>query len=308
MKKGALEISFVWIFAIVVGIAIIFLAIYFSVKIIGIGEAQTGAQTGKEIGVLLNPLETGFESARSSSFSISIETRIYGSCDNEGNFGRQLIKVSQKSFKKWTETDLEVQFLNKYIFNEEFVEGEKFYVFSKPFEFPFKVGDLIYLTSSKDKYCFLDAPDEVERELKNLGQDNFEIENCSENSKKICFDSGTGCIAIVDYNNQIVQKESGRMYFEGNALMYGAIFSDKEIYECQIKRLMKRVEQTAKIYQDKISISSREGCDSNLDADLMTLAVISERIESSANLGLILKSLVESIDKKNKYASECKLW
>ena len=114
-KKGAFEVSFAWVFAIVIGAFILFLAIFAAVKLIGLGEEESSAKTSKEIGILLNPLETGFESARSASFNMPVDTRIYGSCDLDGNFGKQLISVSQKSFNKWTETDLEVQFLNKYI-------------------------------------------------------------------------------------------------------------------------------------------------------------------------------------------------
>jgi len=306
--RGAFEISFAWLFAIIIGAMILIAAIFISVKIIGLGETQASAQTGKEIGILLNPLETGFESARSASFSLPIETRIYGSCDEYGNFGRQLIGISQKSFNKWTETDLKVQFLNKYIFNKEYVEGKNFYVFSKPFEFPFKVADLIYLTSADDKYCFIGAPDLIKRELENLNQGNFILENCTSTSINVCFGSGTGCKVIVDYSGKSVQTASGKVYFEDDALMYAAIFSDKDIYECQLNRLMKRVNELATIYEDKIILTSREGCDSNLDSDLSALKSITTRIESSANLGVSLNALIEGMKEKNKYSTECKLW
>ena len=99
-KHGAFEISFAWLFAIVIGGFILFLAIFASVKLIGLGEVESSAKTSQEIGVLLNPLETGFESARSASFSMPVDTRIYGRCNLDGSFGKQLISVSQKSFNK----------------------------------------------------------------------------------------------------------------------------------------------------------------------------------------------------------------
>ena len=43
------------------------------------------------------------------------------------------------------------------------------------------------------------------------------------------------------------KKDNGRMYYEGDALMYAAIFSEKEDYECQLDRLMNRAEQLFKI-------------------------------------------------------------
>ena len=72
--------------------------------------------------------------------------------------------MAQKDFNKWGDVSVDVGFENKYIFSDREVEGKKFYVFSKPFEFPFKVTDLIYMTSSLKKYCFVNAPEDIEEE------------------------------------------------------------------------------------------------------------------------------------------------
>ncbi len=56
-QKAQFQISFAWLFAIIVGAFILFLAIYAAVKVINIGESATSAITGKEISILLNPLE-----------------------------------------------------------------------------------------------------------------------------------------------------------------------------------------------------------------------------------------------------------
>jgi len=79
MKKGYLQIPFALIFSIIVGIFILSLAIYGVVKVIHTGEGTIGAKTGKEIGTLLNPLETSFQSAQSSSLVFPVETTIMGS-------------------------------------------------------------------------------------------------------------------------------------------------------------------------------------------------------------------------------------
>ena len=79
-------------------------------------------------------METGFETAKTTLMILTAETRIFNRFSNQGYFGRQIIKVSQKSFGGWTENDVNVGFSNKYIFSEEFVEGKKFYLFSKPFK------------------------------------------------------------------------------------------------------------------------------------------------------------------------------
>ena len=129
MKKDGLQISFAWIFAIIVGAIILFLAIYAVVKLIGTEQTISDVEIAKEIGVLMNPLETSFQSAQSTSMFLPAETRIYNRCNNVGDFGEQSIKVTQKSFGKWSETEIDVEFLNKYVFSDEYVEGKKFYLF-----------------------------------------------------------------------------------------------------------------------------------------------------------------------------------
>jgi hypothetical protein len=304
-NRGYLQISFGWLFAIVVGIFILFLAIYASTKFIKTEETTLDAKAGKEIGILLNPLETGFgTTAKVTFFTMPVETRIYNKCNDYGDFGKQIIQISQKSFNKWTETNVDVGFENKYIFSKKEIEGKKFYIFSKPFEFPFKVSDLIYIIPSTEKYCFIDPPEEIEDEIESLNQENLLLEkDCTEDNIKICFNSGN-CDINVWENAGFIEKEGKKLYFKGDALMYAGIFADSEIYECQLKRLMKRVENLALIYRNKAIFISRIGCNSNLN--LLELISSVKSLSSSSNLGSI-SSLVENIKKENNLA-RCKLW
>jgi len=304
-KRAALQISFAWLFAIIVGAVILFLAVFASIKLIGTEQTAQDAKMGKEIGVLLNPLETGFESGKTTSLTLLTETRIYGKCNNQGNFGRQIIQISQKSFNKWTETDIDVGFSNKYIFSDDYVEGKKFYVFSKPFDFPFKITDLIYITSSLKDYCFVGAPEDIEEELESLGQENIFTKDCPEESVKVCF-TEEDCDINVDYDRGYVSKRGDNIYFEGDGLMYGAIFSDKEIYECQVKRLMQRIEQLTILYRDKANFVASKGCDSNLNQDLVQLNNLAKSFSNSNDLNNIAQ-LVKDMGDKNEVA-QCRLW
>jgi hypothetical protein len=302
-----LQISFGWLFAIIVGVFILFLAIYFTTKLIGTEETLQGAKTGKEIGILFNPLETGFETGKTTSFSLPVETRIYNKCNNLGNFGRQIIQISQKSFGEWKKTDIDIGFSNKYIFSDE-PEGKEFYIFSKPFEFPFKVSDLIYLSSAADNYCFIDAPEEIKDEIEDLGQKNLLTENCSGSPGYIlvCFNE-EDCDVNVNYDFGFIKKNGERVYFEGDALMYAGIFSSPEIYECQLKRLMKRAGWLALLYKDKATLVSKKECDSNLGGDLLQLNNLARNFEKSSELPQI-QVKVEEIKEKNKDNMKCKLW
>jgi len=302
-NKGYLQISFAWLFAIIIGAVILFLAIYVTTKMVSTEQTALDAKTGKEIGILLNPLETSFETAKVTFFTMPVETRIYNKCDDYGNFGEQIIQISQKSFNKWTETDIDVGFSNKYIFSEKNVEGKKFYVFSKPFYFPFKITDLIYMTSSLKEYCFINPPEDIEDEISGLKQKNLFLEDCPDNSIKVCFDL-SGCDINVNYNMGYVEKDGKMMYFEGDSLMYASIFTDPEVYECQLKRLMKRTGHLALLYKNKAAFISRKGCYSNLN--LLALSNFANSLENSQDIGSMV-SLVEDIKDKNDLA-ECRLW
>ncbi len=303
-KKGYLQISFGWLFAIIVGIVIISLAIYFVTKMISTEGTIQSAKTSKEVGILLNPLETSFESAITSSIIFPKDTRIYNRCDNDGSFGTQGIEIMQKNFNKWEKTNLVVSFQNKYIFSERYAQGKTFYIFSKPFEFPFKVANLMYITPASENYCFIDAEEDIEDEISDLNQPNLRLRSdCSEDDVKVCFENGD-CDILVDYDAKKVRKENEIMYFETDALMYAAIFSNKATYECQVKRLMQRIEQLSNIYMDKERLISIK-CDSNLGADLLILRNSASSLTDSEEL-YKMNFILEELEYKN--TGGCKLW
>jgi len=312
MKKfnsRGFEMSFTWIFAIIVGIFVLILAFILISKIIGVGNIHIDAKVAKEIGILLNPLETGFEEGKTSSFSIPGNSRIISKCYPDSRFGRQVVAVSQFNFNKWSDTDVDAGFSNKYIFANKTTEGRKFYVFAKPFDFPFKVTDLIYITSASDEYCFIGSPENIEDELSGMNQANFFTTDCREDEGiiKVCF-AGSSCDINVKYDDGSgsVLKDGETMYFETDALMYAAIFSEFELYECQIKRLMQRLDSLSQLYMDKIVFSASKGCDSNLNPELIQLSSFASSLSSSNNLGQI-KAIVDKAEQVNNRAG-CSLW
>lgn len=299
-----MQMSFGWIFALIVGAFILFLAIFIAVKLTKTEQASSDAQLSKDIGILLNPLEIGFESAKTTFLDLGAETRIYNGCNKRSYFGRQTIRTSQKSFGEWSETYIDVSFLNKYLFSENPVQGKKFYLFLKPFEFPFKVADLIYITSADKTYCFVDAPENIVQEISDLKQANLvneiNINNCPTNSVEVCF--RRNCDIRVNYNGGIVTKQGETLSFEGDALMYGAIFSDPDVYNCQTSRLMKRISQLALLYDEKAQFIRQKNCNTNVNLN----SLISSANSFSGNFNSI-NYIVEDIKTANSRAN-CKLW
>ena len=314
-KKG-FQISFAWLFAIIVGAFIIFLAIFASVKLIGTAQEISNVETGRELEVLANVLETGFESSNTASLKIALETRIGNNCKKPSSFepfGTQGLQLAQKSLNRWSEVGTEIVFRNRYIFSEDITEGKKFFLFSKPFDFPFEVSSVIYLTSAEDNYCFIgldeneEKEDDIITEISNLNQTNLFVEGCPSSSINVCFDTfDSDCDIEVNLAQKYVEKvESGGVYFETNALMYGAIFAEKGIYECQVKRLMQRLSILANTYDEKESLlQEKESCPRA--REVLKLSVVANSLMNSEDL-INVEKIAESVDKINDRAV-CKLW
>jgi hypothetical protein len=303
-KKSQIQLPFAWLFAVVVGAIILFIAIYASTKIISIGEKKISAETSQEFESLLNPLETGPESGSSIVIEMPVETQFIFSCSDYGNFGRQEISLKQKISNKFVQTDFSLVSENKYIFSDKNALGKNFFVFTKPFEFPFKVADLMYFTSNDEIYCFLDAPNRIKREISNLNQENLFVENCPSNSKKICFKSTGNCDVFVNENLKTVTKNRETVYYETDSLLYAAIFSDIKIYECNVKRLMKRAETLSTIYNEKTSILSKQNCIS--EVNLIPFIDLLKSYDNSEDLSIV-KDYADKVELENRRA-RCKLW
>ena len=243
MNKRGYEFSFVWIFAVIVGAFIIALAIFAANKLIDTQRLGIESERGKQIGVLLNPVETNLEQTKITKITVSDATRIYNRCRFSGVFGSQDISTSIKSGigEEWrSQEGAASSFHNKYLFSSSVVEGDKeFYLLSKPFEFPFKVADFIILWSDKQDYCFVNPFQEIEEELSSLNPENILVANnindCPSASIKVCFSTRPQeCDIEVNSNTGTVYKKDAQETFHyvesfdfNNKfpMLYAAIFS-----------------------------------------------------------------------------------
>ncbi len=292
-KKG-FEFSFALLFAIIVGAAIIFFAIYATSKLIFTEKKIQETEAGKEFGILLNPIETSLEDAKTAKISFSSDTRFVNDCSEAGNFGKQGIRIFIKSSigSEWASLGGQSNFFNKYIFSASTVEGRNMIVLSKQFRMPFKVADLIFIWSANDKYCFVGAiPSDFENEIKELNLENVEINrtDCANGGKKVCFGpvANAGCNITVNLAAKAVTKDRRTIYYTDEfdySLLYGAIFADSVIYECQVRRLMHRASELDLLYLDKTDYLSTRGCSSGLKVGLSALANESAEVQSSFGL------------------------
>jgi len=324
-KKGY-EFSFAWIFAVFIGATVIFLAIYIATQIVGTERTGRDATEGKSLGILLTPIETQTEEGKFATIVLADETRLYHECEypepNINPFGSDKLQVSVKPVlgERWDETDApQITFHNKYFFPSAEAEpdrpgvyfsqaDEEYYVLSKPLYLPFKVADLLIIWSDQEEYCFLDAPNSpggLRSRLEPLEMNNVHFQSpggytCDSSTQKtVCF-SGP-CNIVVNENGGYVQKEGKTLYYlesqkhDPYSMMYAAIFSSPEIYECQTARLMAHTSELTNIYYSKsLYISSQprsSPCSQTSQSAMLnlnyTVSIAAEDItesESSASL------------------------
>ena len=316
-SKRGFEFSFGWLFAVIVGAVILFLAIYTVTRLIQTQRTVQDTELGKELGIILNPLETSLETAKVSFISLPQETRIFNDCSLQGTFGVQKISIAARlSFgSDWQTPGFPSSFNNKYLFSQDVIEGKEYIVFSKPFEMPFSIANLIYIFPKKESYCLIDPPREIENEMNDLGIEQITISSsaslCPPESKKVCFKS-SGCDIDVTLDisgkirGTIKKKFIDRVYFDSSALFYAALFSSPTLYECQLQRLMHRASEISWIYYDKNRLLSTKNCASNLENDLALYSQQTFSLNSSLDMTQIIITS-ENIGRKNNDLS-CKLF
>ena len=322
MNKRGFEFSFVWLFSIVVGAIIIFLAIYTATKLIGSNEYEINTKTAADLRNILNPLGTSFEDSKSEKIELIKDTRVYVTCNSEkGGFGENRIQLSEKSsFKDWSEPGGDVNIENQYLFAENVIQGRTVYFIVTPFEMPYKVADV--MSAFNQKYCFVNTPEKIKKELEALKGDILPINitnspsQCERDSVSVCFQSN-GCDINVKgtctgqeckgdfYKNGIVEKNNTQLYYT-NGLLYGAVFSSPENYQCNVKRLVRKLGYVSEVYSEKSRLSANR-CNTGLQPDTLLMSKLSESYKGLNDLKIIeVQSVI--IDTKNNLLGECNLY
>ena len=304
MKKKAVELSFAWIFSIVVGAVILFIAIYFASQLIETSSYETNTKTTKKLIGIFDSLQTTAEESKTEKVTFAIDTKIYPSCNNEGDFGESIIQISEKfGFKnKWSKPGGDISAQDVYLFSEDIIEvnaHEDVYFFTKQFEMPFKTADMVMMYSKP--YCFVNAPREIRNDIENLGQNvNLfavtDIDSCSGESVSVCFDSNN-CDVNVNTVAHTIEKNKETVYFIDETI-YAAIFSSKGSYECGIKRIMMKLSQLSELYGRKAQFITQRGCNTGLYGDMVLLQGRAKEFKDMRELEYI-KTTAELIKNKN---------
>lgn len=306
-KKG-LEMGFAWIFAILVGIVILFLAIYGATRFIDISETEVTTKTSKALLNVIDEIQTTVQQASSERVPLAVETRIFTSCNTRGDFGNSVVEISERIGlgNQWSKKGGDVSSKNAYLFSEDTIEGKEIYFLIFQFNLPFKGGDITTMHSSP--YCFVNAPVNIKNEIRNLAGNNpnlitsANIGSCIPESKTVCFNSfSNDCDIEIQCSGNCdsgIVKKQGRNLFFTQKLLYGAIFASKENYECNVQRLVTRTAYLGEIYVKKAQLVSTKGCDTGLRGELISLINAADSYERVENLA-ILEDLAKDIERKN---------
>ena len=300
-NKKAQGMQFGWLFALIIGAAILFLAVFFSGRLLGTGTQMTQAEISRSLDILLNPFASvsQAEVGLSKPLTMPQKTTINFSCNAAADSERIDVKV------ELGKAPFPYTIKNKYIFAEDF-NTKDLWVFSKPFKMPWKVDDMIYVVSRP--YCFINPPQSIYDELNALNSSFIQpvksASMCKQNSVKVCF---TGCTVYdIKVNPDSVKTKYGSLAYVDDATLYAAVFGPK-MYYCNMERLLNRLNSQADVFIEKAGLLSERGC---TEANALTPEILG--LKSAINNAISLKdySSLEfsssSIDEKNRI--QCPLY
>ncbi|MBU2496638.1 MAG: hypothetical protein KJ767_01085 [Nanoarchaeota archaeon] len=273
-KKGEMFLN--WVLILIVGAVIIVFAVFFLQRITNVEEQKQDVLTQEYVDLLFNPFTTigAVAEGYGKEFDFKSEVQIDFKCVN----GEERIYSGKASGRK----------IENLVYSSD-LQTKKLLVFTKPFELPFRIGDLIFAFDAEQEYCLISDSssdfvvdaifEDVEENLKNV-----KIERCDYNDafccnrlnnyKTISFVKGLvedvnfyGQGLVSDtfaygeiYFNGGTEEETGISEFIGLPLIEAAIFSDKEIYDCNFERLMNKVSLVADIYEKKAGYLQTDEC------------------------------------------------
>ena len=309
-KKAVIE--FGWLFAVIVGALILFLAFYFVGTNLLSQKYEQGTIQAHSLEILLNPFSQFGEIKLISQDTIALDqlSTVNISCDistNAGDLGYNEITLVTKG-----QSGIPKTVYDKYIFAEHDLTTKKFQALSVPLEMPWRVADVIILWPYDKKYCFVNMPNiketlgDTETGL-NISSLSFPTSKtlCPSGSVTVCT---SGCDITINSATNKVTKHGQSFYFAGEALMYAAIFSSKDTYDCNFKRIASRLYSQATIYEKKAFALSGKGC-TTLPPSLGALKTKASELTKQINSGNVetLSQAANAIDQANNIA-DCSLY
>ncbi len=258
MDKKGFEISFSWLFAIIAGISVFLFLTWFAVKqtdLFGNVSAQAAAEE-------LDIAFTGFSSSMiGTKLNFPKDIELEFKCDPTLYEERMLI--NGRGGKKLK---------GNIVFSPSNMKNNEFSLWTKGWNIPFRVSNFIFLADNKHMY------DLQGFDLTNLN-DFPDIFNTGAGGERINFIQGRDGTPSNDektiywlYDDKLDERYgtiyvngAGYPYF-GDAMIYAAIFSDKDNFDCLYRKSKERAKNVIKVYETKAQ-NMGPGCHFNFNFD-----------------------------------------
>jgi len=317
-KKG---MQFSWIFAVIVGAIILFLAFYFIGSQLSTSKLEEKTVETNSLEILFNPFSYlgAMGAVTAKPIEIPQESFLMFECESvsSNGLGSDIITLSSLNLQ---DQGLPKYIYDKYIFAEDFeakkTDGKypKLQTLSKPFLMPWRVADLIFVYPNSKKYCFTgNIPSRLQEELEFLEITNLRLDSCEPEDIEVCFGSSRGDINVESYSGDFmigsVRKNSDELFFAGEnyALMLAAIFSSEEVYNCNLKRLAARIDLEIDIFNKKKQALSEKGCSSFVNFERLRQAATDLRMRINQDSIREFYNAAESVKSSNEN-SECHIF
>ena len=242
-NKRGVAVVFDWIFSIVAGVLVFSFLIYFAVQHTDLFGKVTARVVAEELDVLFS----GYETAQVKAIlDFGRRTELEFDCDN----GVQHFKINGRDGKT---------FWDKIVFSPDLVEGEKIDVATFSWNVPFRAANFIYLWDRR--YEFEDAPINFDffepQKIKNKVEkvkfskpvnSNFNCDFAEKDTKTIYYDIKEG-----EYQGYVCfnGKDDTPVKFFGEAMMMGAIVTDKDNFICAKELINKKLEIMKRVFENK---------------------------------------------------------
>ena len=261
-KKGMVE--FGWIFSVIVGAVILFLAFYFIST--NISEKKTVQETieAQNLDAALNPFGYLGDVANITRMPLQLSEKsdITIECVSSGmTIGYDSIETA--GIGKGSGTGIARKVYDKYIYSDlSGIQTKNLEGMAVSLKMPWRIADLIMLWPAEKKYCFTksmpqDMRDEINRtEIPDVVAEYSEP--CPEGSITIGMSCSGYDINVCNQGQEnYISKNGVKIYYSGSALMYAAIFSEQNLYNCNLNRLGKRLALQGSLYESK---ANSTGC------------------------------------------------
>ena len=259
MDKKGVDITFNWIFVIIAGTILLLFLIYFSWKQIGLFNI-----------ISINEVVDSINN-EITAFSIGISSN-------------KIVNLPKDVIFKFKCGDVIYKNTRKDTFNLIYGEGnfkDSFLLWTNSWVFPFKIDNLYYAINLNKKIfiignenMFFNLPDRFTKFNKLNDEIKKEDVIVDFTNSKIFNKFKENKILDVDKEKSIITfyPEEKKEEFYGEAMIYGAVFSDYEDYICLKKKSLQKLDLISKLYKKKSEyLESNSKCSFQYDQIEKTL-------------------------------------